>query len=263
MPLRWDDGRQRVYRGWMVRRTLVTAVRDEFQSMLADVERRATVQALRAQQQAAQMQGHEGLYSTASTLAAAGSADRAQPVYRRDTLCRPRFQVPEKQRQEPTQSAIAPPAVHSASPASHSSDSVRTLPSEGVSSADAESKEQKDGLASPPQQLPDGAAPLSSLQVEAPQSPTPSAAAASAGADDGSHAPSHHEPTGAWRPLETQILSVQAAIRQRLLVRHLRAVARCASGSVGAPHPAVQLLRRAWIVHLRSCICLCACPSPL
>lgn len=233
MPLRCDDGRQRVYRGWMVRRTLVTAVRDEFQSMLADVGRRATVQALRAQQQSAQMHGHEGLYSTASTLAAAGSADRAQPVYRRDTLCRPRFQVPEKQQQQPAQSAIATPAVHSASPVSNSSDSVRTLPSEGSSSTDAESKEQKDGLGSPPQQLPGDAAPLSSLQVEPPQSPTPSAAAF-ASADGGSHAPPHLEPTGAWRPLETQILSVQAAIRQRLLVRRdFGWLARCASGSDG------------------------------
>lgn len=241
---------------------VVASVRDEFQSMLADVERRATVQALRTQQQAAQVQGREHLYSASSTLAAAGSAARAQPLYRRDTLCRPRFEVPEKQQrqQQPAvQSAVAPVVSHSASSASSSSsssssDSVRTLPSEGTSTHihvdGAESKEQKDGVASPPQQLPDGAAPLSSLQVEPPLSPASSAHSfVTAGAS--LDVPSH-EPTGAWRPLETQILSVQAAIRQRLLVRHIGSTRLTLARGLGG----------AQIASLRSCNRVCVWLPP-
>ena len=195
----WSAG-QRVYRGWRVRRLLLTAVRSEFESLVADVERRAIVQAVRAQQQQQQVSSeHE-----AGTLSEATRRGKiAPPSYPQPrTLCRPRFQPHAAALPLP----LPPPAPSSLIlPAADDAKAAEPEPS-----AEASAAHPSTGSAT-------ALAPHDDYKHDSHTTVAPQPAQL-----DVSEEPSHlAAPTGAWRPLETQILSVQAAIRQRLLVSQL------------------------------------------
>jgi hypothetical protein len=188
-----------------VRRSIVFDVRDEFRALQAEVERKATVHAIRQQQQQQANQQEPALpwrqgntaAAVSSVLAAATPAVYARP----STLCRPHWPSPP----------AAPVPALTADDVPSTPPHDRCIAGSKLSEhEDASEEEKKDGADSASMR-----APGPSLHVSSPPLTDSLLAAQAAAAPSTAAAATPFSPRTA---LDVHILGVQAAIRQRLLV---------------------------------------------
>lgn len=188
-----------MYRGWVVRRALIDDVRDEFASLMADVDRRCVVAQLRT--------------AAAAAAASDSSLHRLVPtaphtcLYPRDTLCKPKLVKVCKQEEEreekklATEVTQAEPAIAIPSEAESAAASAAPPPLSLANSAPAASAPQED----------ERGAEAKKAEVQAQLSPTPHAAASALPHADESLSPavSSSPPSiSADRPHEDESLQV-------------------------------------------------------